>query len=118
MQERRVESRMICADMVDVCWTDTSGRQRRLSALLEDISPHGACLQFEKAVPLGADLTIEHKQGRMAGTVRYCLYRDIGYFVGVQFAPESGWSPEKFQPQHLLDLEELVLRSAKKAARR
>jgi hypothetical protein len=56
MQERRSEVRMLCADMVDVSWKDSSGKTRRATALLEDISHSGACLQLETAVPLGAIL--------------------------------------------------------------
>ena len=109
---------MLCADMVDIRWKDVAGRPHRATALLEDIAPHGACLQVEKALPLETEVTIEHPKARMRGAVRYCAYRDIGYFLGLQFAAESEWSKSKFTPQHLLDLEELVMRSLKKASRR
>src|ERR1035438_4115997 len=56
MQERRTEIRMLCADVVETCWTDRDGETQRASALLEDISPSGACLQLEMAVPLGVSL--------------------------------------------------------------
>jgi len=56
MRERRVKSRMMCADMVDICWKDTGGRTRRSTALLEDISHHGACLQLEREMPLETEL--------------------------------------------------------------
>jgi len=47
------------------------------------------------------------------GRVRYCVYREIGYFVGVEFEPESRWSKETYQPQHLLDLQRLMKRVKK-----
>jgi hypothetical protein len=50
--------------------------------------------------------------------VRYCIYREIGYFVGVQFTAGSKWTRKQFEPQHLLDLERLVRRCARRAARR
>ncbi|HUP03025.1 MAG TPA: PilZ domain-containing protein, partial [Bryobacteraceae bacterium] len=78
------------------------------TALLEDISPSGACLQLEVAVPVGAELLWECPNHRFAGRVRYCNYRDIGYFAGVQFEAGSGWSSDAYQPQHLLDLKRLV----------
>ena len=118
MRERRVKSRMMCADMVDICWKDTGGRTRRSTALLEDISHHGACLQLEREMPLETELSIEHASTRMSGRVRYCVYREIGYFLGIEFAEDSKWTERKFRPQHLLNLEKLVLRAAKKASRR
>ena len=108
MQERRSEVRMLCADMVDVSWTDHSGKKRKAMALLEDISPSGACLQLETAVPLGVEIRWHSPKQQFQGEVRYCVYREIGYFVGVEFQPASRWSKKVFKPQHLLDLKRLV----------
>ena len=43
-----------------------------------------------------------------SGHVRYCVYREIGYFVGVEFEEDSRWSKKTYKPQHLLDLRQLV----------
>jgi len=102
MQERRTEVRMLCADMVEVCWRDQAGRTRKATGLLEDISVCGACLQMETAVPLEAEIHWESPQQGFTGRVRYCVYREIGYFVGVEFEPESRWSKETYQPQTLV----------------
>jgi hypothetical protein len=40
--------------------------------------------------------------------VRHCIYREIGYFVGVEMQAGSRWSKRTFQPQHLLDLRHLT----------
>ena len=109
---------MLCADMVDICWTGAEGRKSRSTALLEDISAHGACLQLEFDMPLGTEVAIEHDNIRIVGTVRYCVYREIGYFAGVEFQAGSEWSRSSFTPDHMLDLEQLVLRSAKRASKR
>ena len=53
MDERRSETRMMCADMVEVRWRDRSGKERGAIAILEDISASGACLQVELPIPLG-----------------------------------------------------------------
>jgi hypothetical protein len=108
MQERRSEVRMLCADMVEVCWKDQAGRMWKETGLLEDICASGACLQMETAVPLEAEIHWESPQQAFTGRVRYCVYREIGYFIGVEFEPESRWSREKYQPQHLLDLQRLM----------
>ncbi len=115
--ERRSEVRMLCADMVEVSWAEDSGRARRAVALLEDIARSGACLQFEFPVPVGTDVRIQCPKETLEGTVRYCVYREIGYFVGVKFSPGFEWSRHQFEPEHLLDLEEMVKKSRKPVRR-
>ena len=115
MDERRTEARMLCADMVDVEWTERSGRSRHTTGLLEDISALGACLQLETAVPFGAAIQWRTPKRDFAGTVRYCVYREIGYFIGVEFNETSRWSKQAYKPQHLLDLQKLAAASGKPA---
>ena len=74
---------MLCADMVDVQWTDKAGKIRKGVANLEDISLSGACLQFDQPIPLQTGLRINHGKGELMGIVRYCVYREIGYFLGI-----------------------------------
>ena len=81
--------------------------------LLEDISASGACLQLESAVPLGVEIVWKSPKQQFSGRVRYCVYREIGYFVGVELDSSSRWSKKAFKPQHLLDLQ-LLLEKAKK----
>lgn len=59
MLERRTEPRLMCADMVAVRWKDESGVEQQASALLDDISTSGACLNLDSPVPLGASVVIE-----------------------------------------------------------
>lgn len=115
MQQARAEIRMMCADMVEVCWKEPAGRKCRSTALLEDISRSGMCLQFEIPLPIGTHVSVHCPGEKMGGVVRYCVYREIGYFVGIELAPPSKWSRQQFEPRHLLDLEELVVRTARKA---
>ena len=104
---------MLCADMVEVCWKDHTGRKRKTTGLLEDISPSGACLQLETAVPSGVVIHWDSPKQEFTGRVQYCVYREIGYFVGVQFDAKSKWSKKAYRPQHLLDLQRLVDRAKK-----
>jgi PilZ domain len=113
MDERRLEVRMLCADMVDVRWKGRSGGEQRTTAILEDISSSGACLQMEAPIPLGVEIRWDQPTQEFHGSVRYCVYREIGYFVGVEFDPSFKWSEKAFQPQHLLDLRTLVAHSKK-----
>jgi hypothetical protein len=110
MQNRRVEARMLCADLVDVRWKDKSGRTRRTVANLEDISLSGACVQVDLPIPLQTTLQISYPKGELQGRVCYCIYREIGYFLGVEFEPGFRWSLRHFRPQHLLDPRRLVAR--------
>jgi len=108
---RRVEPRMLCADLVDIQWKDQNGRTRRGVANLEDISLSGACLQVDRPVALGSALHITYPNGELAGRVKYCVFREIGYFLGIEFDPGSRWSQRDYRPQHLLDPRRLVMRS-------
>ena len=108
MLNRRVEPRMLCADLVDISWKDPSGHTRRGVANLEDISLSGACLQVDRPVLLGADLRITYPNGELLGIVKYCVFREIGYFLGVEFHPGNQWSQRNFRPQHMLDPRRLL----------
>ena len=108
MNERRTETRMLCADMVEVRWKDRSGKERGATAILEDISASGACLQVEAPIPLGVEIRWDSPQQQFPGYVRYCVYREIGYFVGVEFDASFRWSKRDFKPHHLLDPQSLV----------
>jgi len=115
MDDRRTETRLLCAELVEVGWKDKSGWQRRRIANLEDISLSGACLHME--VPLLRDTTVKmnYGGGELVGTVRYCSYRDMGYYVGVQFLPGCKWSSKRFRPKHLLDPRQLLKQVKRRA---
>jgi hypothetical protein len=110
MMNRRVETRMLCADLVEIQWRDQTGRSRRAVANLEDISLSGACLQVERPVSLGSPIRMTYPNGELSGRVKYCVFREIGYFLGVEFDPGNRWSQRSFRPQHMLDPRRLLLR--------
>ena len=98
--------------MVDVRWKDKGGRNRRTVANLEDISHSGVCIQVDNQIPLGTTVKISYPQGEFTGTVRYCHFREIGYFVGIQFEEGSKWSRTNFKPMHLLDPRQLAKKNS------
>lgn len=108
MQERRIENRLLCAELVELIWREDSGRQRRRVANLEDISLSGICLQMEAPILPGTPITMKYGDGELVGTLRYCVYRQFGYFLGIELLEGCRWSTEHFRPEHLLDPEELV----------
>jgi hypothetical protein len=111
MDERRAKFRMMCADMLEVSWTDRRGNTQSAAALLEDISETGACLQLETPVAIGSEIRWSCPGQELVGHVRYCDYQETGYFVGVEFDAASQWSPSLYEPQHLLDLQTITRRS-------
>ncbi len=109
MTEKRCEIRSLCADIVKLEWKDKAGWMRTAPAVLEDISPRGACLQVEFPVPVNVEAWIRHGENWVVPCrTAYCVYREIGYFTGVEFSPGIRWSRRAFRPGHLLDLAELV----------
>ena len=112
MLDRRSETRLLCADMVEVQWKEDSGKVHTCTGLLEDISPSGACLQLDSPLAHGKTLRIEYRKGRLQGSVCYYFFKDIGYWVGVQFTTRKKWSKKDFRPKHLLDPRKLVAKTA------
>jgi len=108
MAERRSEPRLLCADLVQVEWTENTGRKRRTVANLEDISHSGAGLQVDMEIPLNTRVSICLPNKRLTGTVRYCVFREIGYFTGVHFEEGQKWSERDYTPLHLFDPGNLV----------
>ncbi len=108
MIDSRLHPRSLCADLVTLEWEDEAGRPQRASALLEDISPAGACLQTDVPVPVQASVRVAHGlHWSMPCRTAYCSFREIGYFVGLVF-DEEHWKEASFRPQHLLNLAELL----------
>lgn len=106
--ERRSDARLLCAELVELTWEDSFGKRWKKIANLEDISLAGVCLQAESPIPRGTQVKVHYGDGELVGTVRYCLTRDLGYFLGIQFVEGCRWSTKHFRPEHLLDPRDLV----------
>ncbi len=94
---------MLCADLVKIEWQDRSGAAHSVVANLEDISASGACLQLDEDIPPQTLVLIRHDNGDFQGRVRYCIFKDIGYFLGMEFEPGYRWNARQFKPMHMLD---------------
>ncbi|HWR50024.1 MAG TPA: hypothetical protein VN428_02900 [Bryobacteraceae bacterium] len=106
--ERRTEPRLLCADLMQVEWTDANGSLLTACANLEDISPSGGCVQVDQAVPANTVVRLTCEHAEWTARVKYCVFRETGYFLGLQFEPGVYWSEIEFQPKHLLDPQDLV----------
>jgi hypothetical protein len=114
-KERRTERRLLCAELVELVWRDNSGREKRRVANLEDISPTGMCLQMETPVYAGTDIQMLYGTAVFSGIVRYTVYRDNAYVIGIELDEQSRWSAREFLPSHLLDPEQLLEGAAARA---
>jgi hypothetical protein len=65
-------------------------------------------VQTEEPLPLRAKVQISCSKGRFEGSVAYCFFREIGYYIGVKFAEGTKWSKRNYRPKYLLDAEKLV----------
>lgn len=102
------EPRLLCSDLVTLRLRSPGLAPRDISAILEEISPHDACLQFEESIPVETSVDIlftESAEGEnLTGTVVQCLpQRDLGFFTEVHFTPGCTWSPKRYRPLHLFD---------------
>ena len=107
MVERRIERRLLCADMVQVEWRHRTGDLCNTTAILENISRTGACLQTDVPIPVEELVQVRHGSKTLEGRVSYCTYQDIGYFTGISFTGKRHWSERFFRPKHLVDPAEL-----------
>ena len=109
MQERRTEVRMLCADMVEVCWKDQAGRKKtRHGTFGGYLRLRARASRWKRPFRWGRRFGGRSPDHEFTGNVRYCVYREIGYFVGVEFGADSRWSKKAYRPQHLLDLKKLM----------
>ncbi len=107
MPERRSEQRLMCAHLVGLRPSVPGGFRKGVTAVLEDISSSGACLQVDEPVAAGAAMTLAIGRHAFPGRVRYCVFRETGYFIGLQFDTGIRWSREKVVPEHLVDPREV-----------
>jgi hypothetical protein len=103
MNEKRTETRFLCADLITVRVEDARGA-KEIIANLEEISPSGACVQLEAAVLEGADIELICENCQLRGIVRHCRFSPLGYDVGIALDEHRGWDRQQYVPKHLLEI--------------
>lgn len=106
--DRRSEPRLWCSDLVQIWWHDNARWRRKGIGVLEDISHSGACVQLETPISTGCGIRIKHPEWKVEGEVRYCVYREEGYFVGVMLKEGCKWEESMFRPRHMIDPSRVV----------
>lgn len=64
---------------------------------------------MEYPVPLNINVSVRFESWTAGCRAVYCVFREIGYYVGLEFLEGSRWSRRLFRPRHLLDLSDLDL---------
>jgi hypothetical protein len=105
----------MCSEIVQLELLENDGEMPASTAILEEISLSGACIQMESPMPEGAALRLVCSTGpggcELEGKVVECRHRDqLGYFVHIGFKPESQWWADHYAPEHLFDPTSLVPR--------
>jgi hypothetical protein len=98
---------MLCADLVEVTWTDTREGARKVVGNLCDFSPGGVGLLLDHRLPQGTRVEFAHSGRKVSGNVRHCTHSEIGWIVGVRFEPDSQWDAVAHPPGHMLDPQSL-----------
>ncbi|MDE3194923.1 MAG: hypothetical protein KGN84_01155 [Acidobacteriota bacterium] len=70
---------------------------------MEEISQNEAVLEADSPVPVGTSVALIAEKARFHGTVTFVTKHEFGWRLGVEFSPLTPWSPEIFEPGHLLD---------------
>lgn len=107
------EPRLLCSDLVTLGVSEPGLALREVGAVLEEISTHSACVQFEESVPVETSvrfLSAESAEGgNLTGTVVQCLHeQDLGFFAEIRFNPGCTWSAKRYRPLHLFDTSSLL----------
>jgi hypothetical protein len=113
MTDKRQDIRDLCADLLDIHWTDSKGKIHDEIATLEDISPSGACIKMDHRIKINSVIDLKYPGGKFVGLIKYCKREPIGYYIGVEFQEGYLWDRRKYKPEHLLQLRLKLVKNKK-----
>jgi hypothetical protein len=93
--------RYLCSHLVTLSWKEGAAIVN-----LEEIRKDGAVLESEADVPVGSSAEIRCGSVFFAGKITRADAHESGVRMEMEFSPLTPWSPERFRPEHLLDLED------------
>jgi hypothetical protein len=91
--------RCLCSHLVTLSW---SGGERVVN--LEEIWPGGAVLESDDAFPAGIHADIRCGEELFAGRITSVEEHEFGWRLEMEFSPLTPWSPERFEPDHMVDI--------------
>ena len=94
----------LCSDLIAIQVRTSDGLERQSAATLETISACGAGVQTDEPLANRSSVRLLCANCEFRGKVVGCHYFEgLGYHSEIRFDPGQRWSPERYQPQHLLD---------------
>ena len=108
--ERRGQKRLLCSELVQICWTGPQGTRHEEIVVLENLSSGGLGLFTGVALQEGTNVRVLVNQRELSAEVRHCVSQGHGHLVGLALDPGSKWTNSDGQaPEHLLDVSMLDL---------
>jgi len=92
MQEKRVETRYLCSDLVRPVWSEGHQRQRDETVVLKYLRLGRLRAGGENPVAENSRVRLACREQEFHGYVRSCYWRDDGYFLGIACDAGSKWS--------------------------
>ena len=95
---------MMCSEVLNLYLQPRCGRERKLTANLEEIWSSGALLRTDARIREFTALWFvaggcKFRGEAIAGT----LSEGLGYFIEMRFHQDCKWSARKYRPQHLFN---------------
>lgn len=104
MSTAAVPTRYQCSELVTIM-SSPNRRGRPMTGNLEEIATSSAVVLTERPLRSGTKVRIISAKKHLDGIIQDCtLDEALGFFLHVQLAPWSQWSPAEFLPKHFLDL--------------
>ena len=101
----QAEGRRNCLDMMPVHWVEHSGESHKVCATILEISPHGALLHVDEAVPVGTGMELLVGGEREFNAQVTATESDkYGYYLTVHV--DESWFPNEYQPAYLRPADE------------
>jgi hypothetical protein len=84
MGDKRLVNRTNILARAEACWLDSRGKPHVAEAMLEETSPHGACLRLNEPIRVGSKVTVKWMREQFSGTVRHSYRHDSRYVLGIE----------------------------------
>ena len=100
-----------CSELVSVVRVNRTGDSESVPGNLEEIAEDNALVLTEYPVPVQSRVHIACGTHVLRGITKSCRYDPLlGYYIEIELAPASRWSPDWFSLRHLVALRDLQLR--------
>ncbi len=85
---QRAERRAIVYGGGSLTWDDAANGSRTSSVIVRNLSGEGLQIVCHQAIRTGAVVFLTGETYECLGKVRYCVYGEDGYRIGIQFTRE------------------------------